>query len=93
MLGSFNNLSRGKTMEYEYARQQGQKSTYRVKLCITRDAMSGKLGYRATVYRPDGEYVGVLPIWPLASIDEASAEQEARNFASADVENLVGIIE
>jgi hypothetical protein len=80
-------------MEYEYARQQGQKLTYRVKLCITRDAMSGKLGYRATVYRPDGEYVGVLPIWPLASIDEASAEQEARNFASADVENLVGIIE
>ncbi|HEY4295523.1 MAG TPA: hypothetical protein VGM85_03545 [Paraburkholderia sp.] len=80
-------------MEYEYTRQQGHKLTYRVKLSITRNAMSGNLSYRATVYRPDGEYVGALRTRPLASIDDASAEAEARSFASADIENLVDICE
>lgn len=80
-------------MEFQYTRQQGQRLTYLVKLLIMVNVETGKLVYSAKVHRPDGDYVGPLKAWPLTSTDTASAEQEARSYVNADIENLVGINE
>ena len=79
-------------MEFVYKRKKGLGHEYRVEFFTLINALDGSRSFTAKIYR-GGDIVGHRFRQALVPNDPRSAEVQARQILTADIEDLVNITE